>query len=319
MTRRPEPDGLPLSGGAVISVGTFDGLHLGHRDVLAKLVARATAVGKPSLVVTFEPHPLEVVNPSAAPPLLTTHAEKLELFALTGVSYVAVVPFTRMLAALEAEEFVLHVLRGRYHLHELLVGHDHGFGRGRLGDTSVLLRLGEQHGFTVLVLPPVHTDTGRDISSTAIRRAIAGGDLERAAEALGRLYSIAGMVMPGDRRGRLLGYPTINLQPPSARKLLPPDGVYAVRVQTPEGAFGGMLNLGPRPTFGDLSRRVEAHVFDTSRDWYGAHVRLDFVARLRETRAFASAEALRAQLGVDEEEARRALAVSSVAGSARLG
>jgi riboflavin kinase/FMN adenylyltransferase len=301
--------GLPLDEqGAIVTVGTFDGVHRGHQDLLARLVSRATAVGAPSVVVTFDPHPLEIVNPAAAPPLLTTFREKLEIIAQSGVNYVAVLPFTSALASLGAAEFVEDVLRARFGLRGLFVGHDHGFGRGRMGDIDVLRLLGLRLGFAVEVLEPVVAADGHPVSSTAIRRAIAGGDLARAARGLGRPFSVSGAVVGGDRRGRLLGYPTLNLSPPPSQKLLPPDGVYAVRVQTPQGPFGGMLNLGPRPTFGDTARRIEAHVFDVSHDWYGAAVRIDFVARLRETRAFPGVDALAAQLARDEQDARAALA-----------
>ncbi|MBL0941050.1 MAG: bifunctional riboflavin kinase/FAD synthetase [Gemmatimonadaceae bacterium] len=300
--------GLPLTDGAVITVGTFDGMHRGHQDVLRTLVEHAERRGLPSVVLTFEPHPLEVVNPAAAPPLLTLHSEKLEMFAQSGVSYVAVLPFTPALAALEAEQFVDDVLIGRYGLRELLVGHDHGFGRGRLGDIDVLRALGTSRGFEVSVLPPVHAADGHAISSTAIRRAVAGGDLARAAAGLGRPYSLQGVVVRGDQRGRTIGFPTLNLASVPDRKLLPPDGVYAVRVQLPEGQFGGMLNLGPRPTVGDQMRRIETHVFDVSADWYGAPVRLDFVARLRGVQTFPGLEALKAQLARDETHARACLA-----------
>jgi riboflavin kinase/FMN adenylyltransferase len=302
--------GLPLADGAVITVGTFDGVHRGHQDVLATLVRHAEARGLPSVVITFDPHPLEVVNPAAAPPLLTLTEEKLAIFAQTGVSYVAVVPFTPALAALEAEQFVDEVLLGRFSMRELLVGHDHGFGRGRMGDIEVLRQLGRSRSFQVTVLPPVHAPDGHAISSTAIRRSVAGGDLARAALGLGRPYSISGTVERGDQRGRTIGYPTLNLSPPSPRKLLPPDGVYAVRVQLPEGQFGGMLNLGPRPTVGDHQRRIETHVFDAGADWYGATVRLDFVARLRGTRPFVGLEALKTQLADDEMQARLVLATA---------
>jgi len=298
---------LPMAGGSVLTVGTFDGLHRGHQDVLSRLVAQAARESLPSLVVTFEPHPLQVVNPSAAPQLLTLHHEKLELFAQSGVDYVVVLPFTPWLAALEASAFVDTVLLDRFSLRHLLVGHDHGFGRGRLGDSEVLRALGESRGFRVTVLDPVQGAGGHPVSSTAIRRAIAGGDLDRAAGALGRPYSVSGTVVRGDQRGRTLGFPTLNLSSVPAAKLLPPDGVYAVRVQLPEGEFGGMLNLGPRPTVGDPVRRIETHVFDASGDWYGAPVRLDFVRYLRGVRPFAGLSALQAQLAADEEAAREAL------------
>lgn len=295
-----------LAEGAVLTVGTFDGVHLGHQDVLGRLVTRARAAGLPSVVVTFDPHPLEVVNPRAAPALLTVGAEKLEVIAERGVDWLVIVPFTAALSRLGAEEFV-ELLRSRYAMRELLIGHDHGFGRGRSGDTEVLQALGARRGFRVEIVPAVSAGDDRPISSTFIRRAIAGGDLHRAAAALGRPYSVSGRVVRGAQRGRELGFRTLNVEPPSPRKLLPPEGVYAVRAQTRGGAFGGMMNLGPRPTFGERERLLEAHLFDASGDWYGTTVRLDFVARLRDTRRFESAAALVEQLRRDETAARRAL------------
>jgi riboflavin kinase/FMN adenylyltransferase len=314
----PDDSGLPPDvEGTVLTVGTFDGVHLGHRDVLARLTARARETGMRSLLVTFEPHPLEVVNPAAAPPLLTPGAEKTEALAECGVDYVAVLPFTRALAGYEAEQFVEFVLRRRFRLRELYIGHDHGFGRGRAGDEHVLRALGARLGFGVTVVEAVATN-GLVVSSTAIRRAVAGGDLQRAAAKLGRLYGVSGRVLHGEKRGRLLGFPTLNVAWPGARKLLPPQGVYAVRVQTPDGPFGGMLNLGPRPTFGDVAPSLEAHLFDAAGDWYGAMVRVEFVAQLRETRRFDGVDALRAQLGRDAEAARAALAAHAAASAARL-
>jgi riboflavin kinase/FMN adenylyltransferase len=180
---------------------------------------------------------------------------------------------------------------------------------------SVLRTLGERDGFKVDVVDPVSTPDGHSVSSTSIRRAVAGGDLDRAAEALGRLYSVSGRVIEGSQRGRTIGFPTLNLGPPPPRKLLPPEGVYAVRVQTSAGPVGGMMNLGPRPTFGDTATSLEAHLFDTSGDFYGANVRVDFVARLRETRKFASAELLSKQLAHDERAARNALTLLNIPGN----
>lgn len=293
--------------GTIITVGTFDGVHCGHRDVVERLVARSHLLKIPSVLVTFEPHPMEVVNPAAAPLLITTPYEKLEVLAETGIDYVALLPFTSELASYGAEDFVELVLRRRFRLRELLIGYDHGFGRQRAGNVEVLRTLGERDGFRVEVVDPVATSDGHAVSSTSIRRAIAGGDLERAASALGRPYSVSGRVIEGSQRGRALGFPTLNLGAPPPRKLLPPEGVYAVRVQTPAGPVGGMMNLGPRPTFGDAATSLEAHLFDISGDFYGADVRIDFVKRLRETRKFASPEQLAKQLRHDEREARSAL------------
>jgi riboflavin kinase/FMN adenylyltransferase len=300
----------PDVGGTVVTVGTFDGVHRGHQDVLARLAARAREVGLRSLLVTFDPHPLEVVNPDAAPPLLTPGREKLAALAQSGVDYVAVVPFTRVLASYEAAQFVDLVLRDRLRMRELFIGHDHGFGRGRAGDVHVLQRLGAERGFEVRVVEQIAAD-GHAVSSTAIRRAVAGGDLHRAESGLGRPYGVIGTVVHGERRGRLMGYPTLNVALPSPRKLLPPEGVYAVRVHTRTGSYGGMLNLGPRPTFGDATRSLEAHLFDAEGDWYGQTVGVDFVARLRDTRRFDGVDALVAQLGRDAQHARRALAQAS--------
>jgi riboflavin kinase/FMN adenylyltransferase len=293
--------------GTVVTVGTFDGVHRGHLDVLARLTGRAREAGRPSLLVTFASHPLELINPDAAPPLLTTREEKLSLLAGAGLDYVAMLPFTRELADLSAEDFVDRVLRERFRMAELLIGHDHGFGRGREGDVGTLRALGASGGFRVDVVAPVETADGEPVSSSRIRRAIGAGDLATAAAGLGRPYSVSGPVVHGEARGRGLGFPTLNVQAGSPRKLLPPDGVYAVDVATPRGRFGGMLNLGGRPTFGDQGRTIEAHLFDASGDFYDDVVQVGFVARLRETKRFSGPDALMAQLADDERAARRAL------------
>ncbi len=297
----------PTVNGTVVTVGTFDGVHRGHLDVIRRLVDQAKERDLPSLLVSFDPHPLEVVNPAAAPPLLTTSEEKLEVIAETGVEYFALLPFTHDLAQYGAEEFVDRILRARFRMSELLIGYDHGFGHRRAGNVDVLKSLGAQRGFRVDVVEPVSLGDGQHVSSTSIRRAVAGGDLERAAEGLGRPYSLSGKVIAGDSRGRQLGFATINIQPPSPRKLLPPEGVYAVMVQTPLGRFLGMMNLGPRPTFGDPETSIEAHLFDVSADFYGMRVRIDFVEFLRETRRFTNSSELVKQLERDRENALRAL------------
>lgn len=303
--------------GTVVTVGTFDGVHRGHADVISRLSDRAKAAGMASLLVSFDPHPLEVVNPESAPRLLTTQTEKLEVLATTGLDYYCIVPFTSRLAAYTAAEFVDTILRRRFRMRELLIGHDHGLGRRRSGNVVVLRELGKRWDFPVDVIDPVSLDDGQHVSSTSVRRAVAGGDLTRAAAGLGRPYSVSGTVIAGHARGRELGFATLNLSPPPPRKLLPPDGVYAVRVQTPRGEYQAMLNLGPRPTFGEVHRSIEAHMFDASGDFYGVMVRVDFIAFLRETRKFESASELIAQLERDREHAMRALTLFTHAGNLR--
>ena len=297
----------PHVGECVVTVGTFDGVHLGHVDVLVRLARRARETKRASLLVTFASHPFELLRPESAPLLLTSRDEKLAAIASTGIDYVAMLPFTRELANHSAEQFVELLLRERFRMAELLIGHDHGFGRGRQGDVDTLLTLGAARGFAVEVVDPVRTPDGQPVSSTAIRASLAAGDLSAVEAALGRRYSVCGKVVAGESRGRLLGFPTLNVEPQHPRKLLPPDGVYAVIVDSPRGRFGGMMNLGGRPTFGDERRTIEAHLFEASGDFYGTAVEVGFVARLRDTVRFDGPEALKAQLAEDERQARRAL------------
>lgn len=296
----------PLPRGSTVTVGSFDGVHLGHQAVLREIARRAAAAGRASVLVTFEPHPLEVVNPQAAPPLLTTGPERREILAQTPLDYVLFLRFDRRLAEYTPEEFVRRVLIARCDMRELVIGHDHGFGRGRSGDVETLRRLGAEDGFEVDVVEVV--DVGdQHVSSSRIRRAVAGGDLATAARMLGRPYSVSGLVGQGERRGRLLGVPTINLADVPPQKLLPPDGVYAVRVEWRGGRAGGMMNQGPRPTFQDGRRVLEAHLFGFEGDLYGEWVRIEWVERLRDVRRFASAEQLQEQLNRDRSRALQVL------------
>lgn len=295
----------------VLTVGTFDGVHRGHQAVLAEIARRAQASGGTSVLVTFDQHPLEVVNPQAAPPLLTLPEEKRQALAGSGIDEVAFVPFTAALQGMSPERFVRDVLVARFHLAELVIGHDHGFGRGRTGDVETLRRIGREDGFAVDVVPAVLMD-GRPISSTLIRRAVAGGDLDTAERALGRPYGVIGTVQPGAGRGRTIGVPTINLVPPSPRKLLPPDGVYACTVAWSGGTHGAMANLGGRPTFGETGRSLEAHLFGVQADLYGEGVTVEFRQRLRDVRRFASADELAAQLERDRAEAVAALRMKGI-------
>jgi riboflavin kinase/FMN adenylyltransferase len=303
-----EDSGLPPdSPGTVCTVGTFDGVHRGHQSVLARIAQRAELSGLHSVLVTFDPHPLEIVRPGDAPSLLTVGPEKLEIVAQSGINYMAIVPFTEALRRFSAAQFVDEVLLRRFHVRELVIGYDHHFGRGREGSADVMRALGERRGFGVEVLGPISAGDTAPISSSRIRRAIAAGALDDAATMLGRPYAVSGTVRQGDRRGRLLGFPTINLGNPPRRKLLPPTGVYAVRARSSAGAFGGMMNLGARPTFDDPDISLEVHLFDADVDLYGRFVSVEFVSRLRDTRRFDGAEALVEQLHRDAAAARAAL------------
>ena len=303
-----DASGFPqLAGGSVVTVGTFDGVHLGHRDILRHLHERADATGLAPVLVTFRPHPLVVVNPTAAPMLLSPDDEQLEALVDSGPLLVAVLPFTPALARFSAAAFVEHLLLERYNMRELVIGYDHGLGRGREGDAATLTALGRRRGFRVDVVAAAVDGSGAPISSSAIRTSIAHGALEPAKRLLGRSYGLHGTVVPGQQRGRALGYPTMNIALPSARKLLPPEGVYAVRVHMARGTFGGMMNLGARPTFAEFDRTIEVHVFDASEEWYGEEVTVDLIRRLRDTTRFDSVDALVAQLAKDASDARVAL------------
>jgi len=300
--------GIPRDGrGAVVTVGTFDGVHRGHWEVLGEIRRRADARHGRAILVTFDPHPLEVVNPAMAPPLLTTPVEKKEILAESGLDYVVFIRFTPELSSWSPERFVERILVERIGVEELVVGYDHGFGRGRSGDVETLQGLGARLGFDVDVVPPVFV--GEDaISSTRIRRAVSQGRMVDAAHGLGRPYSLRGTVVRGEGRGRGLGFPTANLRVGAREKLLPPAGVYAVRAILRRGSYPAAMHLGPRPTFEGAPPSVEVHLLDFQGDLYGEEVRVDLVDRLRDVTPFESVEALVAQLHQDIRQARVILA-----------
>ncbi len=290
------------TGPATVTVGTFDGVHRAHQAVLGETARRAAAAGRACIVVTFDPHPVEVVRPDRAPLRLTTEVERRAVMAACGVQHVLVLKFDAALAALPPEVFVRDILVARCGMKELVIGHDHGFGRGRSGDAETLRRIGATDGFEVAVVPQVEFD-GVRVSSSAIRERLVAGELATAAGMLGRRYDLLARVGEGVGRGRKLGVPTINLAGVSVRKQLPPDGVYAVRVEWRGGQAGGMMNQGPRPTFGEDKRTLEAHLFGVDTDLYGEWVRLEWVARLREVRQFATPADLTRQLERDHAAA----------------
>ena len=300
------PPGLPPGRGTVLTVGTFDGVHRGHWAVLQEIRRRAEATGRRSVLLTFHPHPLRIVRPEHAPPLLTTPLEKKEILAESGVDYAVFLPFTPVLARYSPRRFVEEILLGRLAVEELVIGYDHGFGRGRSGDVDTLREIGGELGFAVDVVAPVES-AGEPISSTRIRHALLAGDVEKARAGLGRPYSLRGLVVRGEGRGRTLGFPTANLAVTTSGKLTPQAGIYAVRGVLRRGTFPGALHVGPRPTFRGSPPSIELHLMDFEGDVYGEEVRVDFVRYLREVRPFASVEALIGQMREDVLLARHVL------------
>jgi riboflavin kinase/FMN adenylyltransferase len=299
--------------GCVLTVGNFDGVHRGHQALLAAVVERARALGRPAAVYTFDPHPRRVLQPDAAQPLLMTREQLAEALAERGVDVLVREPFTPGFAALSPEAFLTDVLHERIAPAEIFVGRDFHFGKGRGGSDDTLSRLAPGLGMRVVIVPQVRAGGG-DVSSSRVRAAIVAGDTADAALCLGRPYAIRGRVAEGDRRGRTLGFPTANLEPEN--ELIPRNGVYATRVRLFEGgglsarALPGVTNVGTRPTIGPGRVGVETHLFDFSADLYGRRLELAFERRLRDEQRFPDLDALRAQIAADAAAAREALGVS---------
>lgn len=298
-----------------MTIGAYDGVHRGHRAVIAEVRALAAERGLETAVVTFDPHPARVVRPESAPPLLTDVEQKLELLASTGVDYAVVVDFDEARSKEEPEDFVEEVLLGCLRAQAVVVGEDFHFGHHRRGDVELLRRVGSDARFTVVPLALRGPDgrpapSGEQVSSTAIRAALTSGDLERANTWLDRPHEVRGTVVAGDGRARDLGYPTANLAVPD-EICLPTDGIYAGWYLRPDGRrHPAAVSLGRRPTFYDDAQRslLEAHVLDLDADLYGEVARVQFVRHLRPERRFASVDALVEQMGRDCVAAREALA-----------
>lgn len=303
MEREAESHGLPPQArGAAITVGTFDGVHRGHWAVLQRLCEAARDDDLHSVLVTFDPHPLKIVRPEIAPRLLTTPNEKKGILSLSGIDYAVFLSFTRSLSLYLPEEFIRDVLLERFRLRRLVVGYDHGFGRDRRGDAETIREIGARYDFDVEVLGPALMND-ETISSSRIRSALHDGDVERAARGLGRPYSLTGVVVHGEGRGRTLGFATANVAVGHSDKLLPRDGIYAVSAASRSHQGSGLLHLGPRPTFRGSPPSIELHLLDFEGDLYGEQVQVEFLARLRDIQPFASASQLVEQMRRDREAA----------------
>jgi riboflavin kinase / FMN adenylyltransferase len=300
-------------GSSVVTIGAFDGVHRGHQRIVAHARQAASDLGLPVVVVTFDPHPDEVVRPGSHPPFLATHRRQSQLMAGLGVDAVCVIPFTYEFSQLGPDEFVRTVLVDRLHAARVVVGEDFRFGHKAAGDVALLGELGEKYDFTVEGLPLL-TEDGIRISSTEIRARLADGDVLGAAHGLGRLHRVEGVVVRGHQRGRALDFPTANLEtlPHTA---IPADGVYTGWLSSLDPADGSELerwpaaiSVGTNPTFDGRERTVEAHALDRDDlDLYGAHVAVDFAERLRPTVRFDSVDDLVAQMHDDVDQARSRL------------
>lgn len=291
-----------------VTIGNFDGVHLGHQAMLARLTARAASVGALPTVLTFEPHPREIFTPDSAPTRLTSLREKLEILRGLGVAHVHVCRFSKPFAALSAEDFVRRILVEGLQARYVLVGDDFRFGARRAGDFALLKQLGERHGFEAEALHTVEA-AGQRASSTAVREALAAGDMATAAQMLGRPYSISGRVVGGDKLGRKIGYPTANIQLKHNRP--PLTGIFAVRVQGLDRPdWPGVASLGTRPTVHANGRpTLEVHLFNFDQSIYRRHLRVEFLHKLRDEAKFPSLEALIAQIDEDARQAREMLNV----------
>jgi len=291
----------PAKLGSVVSIGNFDGLHLGHQKILRGVAERAPAWGALAAAVTFEPHPLKVLRPEQAPPLLQTLEQKVAGFIELGLDAALVLNFNSALAALSPEEFVRRTLAGPLRANLVLVGHSFRFGKNQAGNAERLRDLGEKFGFAVEIVEPVIVD-GEVVSSSVVRSAIADGRVARAARLLGRPFALTGRILRGTGRGGSLVFPTLNLAP--EQELLPKAGVYATETLVGARVYRSATNVGVRPTFDGGALGVESHLFDFSEDLVSGRIEVRFWERLRDEKKFSGPEELRQQISADLDQTR---------------
>jgi len=303
--------GLPpagrISGDAWMTIGSFDGVHRGHQHLLHRLSAGAARAGAAAVVVTFDPHPRCVVDPGRCPALLTTLDERVRLLSRSGVQHVVIMPFTDELAAWSAERFCAALLE-TINVRRIAVGPGFALGRGRSGDASFLRDYGASHGFDVEIVAPAMRG-GAVVSSTRVRSALREGRIAEARNLLGRHYALSGSVVSGERRGRVLGFPTANLSVDTARSI-PAHGVYASWARIANKQYAAATSIGIRPTFGSSTETIETHLLDFDGDLYGEDLEVAFVRRLRGERRFAGAPQLVEQMRRDVAATRRTLTAS---------
>lgn len=304
---------LPVFRNAVVTIGTFDGVHLGHRQVIGQLREEALRCDGESVIITFEPHPRLVLNgKKSSLHLLTTLEEKIYLLSKQQVDHLVVVPFTRAFSELSATDYISGFLVDRFHPHTIIIGYDHRFGHNREGDIAMLHRLGPQYYFKAVEIPKqvLHHIT---VSSTNIRKHLSKGEIKAANELAGYPYMLSGKVIHGDKRGRKLGFPTANMAVPVAEKLIPAEGIYAGKVMVPSPVsqnnartetFEAAINIGSQPTFDGHEQRIEAFIFDFDYDIYNRDIMISFYDFIRKDIRFADAESLVEQMKKDVQQIR---------------
>jgi len=289
----------------VVTIGNFDGVHRGHREIFRHLTASAVRRGLQSVVVTFEPHPLKVLSAEGVPPMITTFEQKIALIGSAGVDYLVVVPFTAEFARTTAEDFVREMLCDSLGMRHIIIGHDYAFGKGREGNYQTLERIGAERGFTLEDMEPVG-EAGMVFSSSLARRMIAAGDMQGASLILGRYHMISGTVVHGRDIGHTIGFPTANIA--TRNELLPPDGVYAVMVSLDGCLVKGACSIGLNPTFAGGSRAIEVFMLDYAGQVYGRPLAVCFVQRLRDIRKFSGVPELVEAISRDVQNTREILA-----------
>lgn len=299
---------LPVFNNAVLTIGTFDGVHKGHRVILKEVVEHARKVNGESVLITFDPHPRKLLFPDQPLGIITPLEDKQALLHEAGISHIIVVPFTQEFAHLSAREYVEKFLVGLFHPHSIVIGYDHHFGHDRMGNIDMLKEYAPLYNYELIEIPAQLIEAAA-VSSTRIRRAINDGKVEDAAQMLGRNYSLKGTVVHGNKLGRTIGYPTANLQLLNEEQIMPAIGVYAIQARHNGELFGAMMSIGYNPTVTDKKEiRIEANLFHFDKDIYGDELEIIFVKRLRNEEKFASLDALIHQLHQDKQDTQTALA-----------
>ena len=301
---------LPEFRKAVLTIGTFDGVHKGHRAILQEVVNHAKSVKGESVLLTFEPHPRKLLFPDQPLGIITPLHQKLQLITDAGIQHVVVVPFTREFANLSAQEYIENFMVGVFHPHSIIIGYDHRFGHDRKGDIQLLEKMEQDYGYELIEIPEQLIDDAA-VSSTKIRNAITEGKMEEATHMLGRNYSFSGRVMHGNKLGRTLGYPTANLKPEEKEQIIPALGIYAIQATYKGSQYNGMMSIGYNPTVTDKKElRIEANLFDFDKEIYGEIIEVIFFKKLRDEQKFDSLDALKEQLHKDKEESMQLLNIN---------